>query len=91
VGERRAHVGDDGGGAREERCPAYVGRGRHQDLTRLKSAAVFHGMNDAYHTLDDALRARKAFDESLRLGGDRSLIRVEKVGAAVRCMICSKR
>ena len=40
VGEGRSHVGDDGGGTREEGRPANVRHGSDQDLTGLELSAI---------------------------------------------------
>ncbi len=62
VGERRAHVGNDRGGAGKDGRPADVGRHRHQDLARLELVALLRPVQHADLALDAACRAGKTGD-----------------------------
>ncbi len=77
-----ANVGDDGGGARKQGCPADVGRGCHQDLARLELIALLDGGNYARSPFNESFGTREAPDRFIADGMLTPF--VEQIAAAVR-------
>ena len=54
VRERSANIRDNGGKAREERCPADIGDGRDENLARLELVCVLNAVDAAHGSLHAA-------------------------------------
>ena len=54
VGKRRAHIGHDGGGLREDGGPAYVCGAGDKNLARLEQVTIFRPVQPPHNALYNA-------------------------------------